>query len=123
MTTEGANRAGGELLAAPACRIVGICTRTATFATIASPFRFRPRCAVPRVHVSLDNLLIFTNEVDNLVINGPLEEVKLSKRCAHALAVSVRHLGALPAAEWVEALFLVGVKPQLVLNVDYEAPP
>lgn len=77
--------------------------------------------AVAGVHVGLNLLVVILDVVDDLVLHRPSEEVQLADGRLDAAVLVVGDGDPVPAAEWIETLFRIGLEFELVVEVDLEA--
>ena len=64
--------------------------------------------AIAFIHIIFDFFVVFFNVIDDLVLNGPFEEIQLSNGGFHAIVVIVRDGNAFPTTKGVKSAFGVG---------------
>jgi hypothetical protein len=77
-------------------------------------------CAITRVHVVLYVLVVRLYELNDLVLNRPLEKVELSDRGFHTFGLIIWDLNTLPSAEWIKTFFAVCLQLEFVVVVYFE---
>ena len=79
-------------------------------------------CAITGVHIVLNVLVVRLYELNNLVLNRPLEKVELTDCGFHAFGLVVWDLNAFPPAKRIKTFFAVCLQLEFIVIIYLETP-